>query len=392
MVTASENDIETGYAHATHMLDMDHSSVTGQARVCPGLGSLGWGQYEDPNCQGDVPYFSPTSNHYKCMGIFDWANILAEPVLGDGGLLIAKWAQSYKVDQIRSVGHILDALSAAYAYTDSASWKNYLQLAFIQCDIDSGTNTITREQPFQQAYVGEGIMWALHEIDTLTQARRALRAWADYWAANYDMSSAYPAEHSFGDYPDLTSGFFPGLSEAIDLFPENNTLYKHVLSDIWSNYISPSGQGNLGDGRLKTLTQKFKGTPHYFHLVQKQGYNPLLPDYFAASVAVNAVEKKNVVTFSKSSLSVYPNPSNAGAWIRFDIPLISGNSTPVSLAVYNTSGRLVSQITKDDITAGVHSVEWNGKNFNGTKVPSGVYMITFKAGNQRMYKKLVLTR
>ncbi len=387
MVTASENNIETGYAHATHMLDMDHSSVTGQSRTGPGW--TNWGNYT--NCE--ISY-SGTSNHYKCMGIFDWANILAEPVLGDGGLLVAQWAQGYRVDQIRSVGHILEALSAAYAYTDSGSWKNYLQNAFIQCNIDEGTGTITGDQPFQQAYLGEGMTWALLEIDTMAQARRALRAWADHWANQYNIDPVYmpyPEEHSFGDFPDIVSGFFPGLSGAADLFPENDTLYKRVLTDMWSYYTSPGGQGNAGDGRLKTFTQKFKGVPHYFHLAQKKGYNPMMPDYLTATTNVVAAEKSGYIALPNLSLSVCPNPFNGSTRINYSFSHLPGNS-PISLSVYDVSGRLVTSLVTGIGFSGSHIVEWNGRDNKGMKLPSGIYMLALKANKQRIDKKIVLTR
>lgn len=54
----------------------------------------------------------------------------------------------------------------------------------------------------------------------------------------------------------------------------------------------------------------------------------------------------------------------------------------VSVRVYNSAGELVRILSRDDISGPfTQTYTWDGKNVNGEKVGSGVYLILFQ-GNQ----------
>ncbi len=79
----------------------------------------------------------------------------------------------------------------------------------------------------------------------------------------------------------------------------------------------------------------------------------------------------------------YPNPFNPSTTINFAIP-ITGK---VMLEIYNLLGQKVSTIINNDLTAGYHSV-----NFNGSNLASGVYIYRLQAGNFRQAKKMILEK
>lgn len=79
----------------------------------------------------------------------------------------------------------------------------------------------------------------------------------------------------------------------------------------------------------------------------------------------------------------YPNPFNPSTQIKFSLDKISD----VSLNVYNISGQLVSELLKGSITAGIHSVE-----FDGSRLNSGIYYYTLEAGGISVTKKFVLMK
>jgi flagellar hook assembly protein FlgD len=60
--------------------------------------------------------------------------------------------------------------------------------------------------------------------------------------------------------------------------------------------------------------------------------------------------------------------------------------------VYDARGRLVSTLLESYITAGKHSVTWNGRNDAGVSVGSGVYFIRLQAGAQFLSRTVNLLK
>ena len=84
----------------------------------------------------------------------------------------------------------------------------------------------------------------------------------------------------------------------------------------------------------------------------------------------------------------YPNPFNPNTNIRFDLP----KDTKVQIIVYDILGRLIKNIINMNQNAGFKSVQWDGKNNFGEKVPSGVYLYSIEAGDFNQTKKMLLLK
>ena len=65
----------------------------------------------------------------------------------------------------------------------------------------------------------------------------------------------------------------------------------------------------------------------------------------------------------------YPNPFNAGTEIRFQLP----TDCHVTLTIYNVLGQEVIKLVNGFKEASHHVIRWDGKNYWGRSVPSGVY-------------------
>ncbi len=72
----------------------------------------------------------------------------------------------------------------------------------------------------------------------------------------------------------------------------------------------------------------------------------------------------------------YPNPFNPATTIDFALP----EPQRVRLAVYAVDGRLIATLKDESMTAGRHSVVWNGRNDGGDPVASGIYFYRIEAG------------
>ena len=66
----------------------------------------------------------------------------------------------------------------------------------------------------------------------------------------------------------------------------------------------------------------------------------------------------------------YPNPFNPTTTIEFSIQ----NDSHIELTVRNIKGQKIKSLLNDQITAGEHSIAWDGKDAFGKKVSSGVYL------------------
>lgn len=87
-------------------------------------------------------------------------------------------------------------------------------------------------------------------------------------------------------------------------------------------------------------------------------------------------------------LQNYPNPFNPQTRIRFQLPEASN----VVLKVYNILGQEVRTLVNGKLTAGYHSMLWDGKNDAGARIASGIYIYRIKAGKFQAVKKMVLLK
>jgi hypothetical protein len=377
MITGSEANIETGTAHAIHMMDLDHSSITGQSRECPGFGSFG----KFTNCAIGL---SGTANHYKTQGFFDWGNILAEPIFCDMGLVITEWARGFPGGADRATASVLEALSAAYAYSNDAKYLTDMHSCFSRYGIKGDTGG----QRFMQAFLGEAIMWHLVEEPTYQEALDALEIWADYWITQWNDT-----DKGFGDSEstELRAGWFAGLAHAARIIPAKRNNYLATLIKLWTAWSE--NEGRSGDGKLKQFTQKFKAPPHFFVEVMNSDFNPNDPDYWGATVAVDiAAEKRQALLKGPNLLNIYPNPFRPGTHLTWWVPNVVKSNGTVTLSIFDARGKLVRQLHKSRLTTGRFAAAWDGRDNRGKQLPSGIYIASLRWGKVRKDKSLVLVR
>lgn len=84
-----------------------------------------------------------------------------------------------------------------------------------------------------------------------------------------------------------------------------------------------------------------------------------------------------------STLGITPGIGNHTFTISFGIPA----TAPVSLALYNVLGRKIMTMYEGNAPAGEHKVL-----LPATKLPSGVYFVTLRAGKEHLTEKFVVTK
>lgn len=79
----------------------------------------------------------------------------------------------------------------------------------------------------------------------------------------------------------------------------------------------------------------------------------------------------------------YPNPFNPGTTIRYQLSVQSHTQ----LKIYDVLGREVTTLVDEEKSAGKYEIK-----FDATKIPSGVYFYTLKAGNYLQARKMLLIK
>lgn len=80
-----------------------------------------------------------------------------------------------------------------------------------------------------------------------------------------------------------------------------------------------------------------------------------------------------------------PNPFSGRTKLEFSIP----NETDTKLMIYDVGGALIRTLVDSKMTAGEHSVEWDGCDDSGRPVDSGIYLYKLYAGVYSVTRKMV---
>jgi hypothetical protein len=104
-----------------------------------------------------------------------------------------------------------------------------------------------------------------------------------------------------------------------------------------------------------------------------------------------ALSEEDVSLALPKELSVsqnYPNPFNATTTIRYSVP----QTAKVELAVFNILGQKVRTLVDEELSAGEHTVIWDGRNQNGQTVATGVYFYRLRVGDEVLVKRMSLLK
>jgi len=134
----------------------------------------------------------------------------------------------------------------------------------------------------------------------------------------------------------------------------------------------------------------------YFSMVDEKGSSICSKQVKEQAIAIpqignddesNPVLENNKVSDFKLERN-FPNPFNPETVIKFNLP----EASRVSLNVYNVLGQVVRTLVNEELSAGLHSIIWDGKNAQGSDVSSGVYFCRIKAGDFESTMRMTLLR
>lgn len=86
--------------------------------------------------------------------------------------------------------------------------------------------------------------------------------------------------------------------------------------------------------------------------------------------------------------AAWPNPFNPSTRLRYEV----AQTSHVQLDIVGVDGRRVRLLVAGVVTAGAHTVHWDGRDAGGREVASGVYVARLRGGDVVRTRRLVLLR
>jgi len=86
----------------------------------------------------------------------------------------------------------------------------------------------------------------------------------------------------------------------------------------------------------------------------------------------------------------YPNPFNPSVQWTLSVP--GPGVKTVRVAVFDVRGRLVRVLADRGLSPGRHVLRWDGRDSAGRSLPSGVYVVRAKLGDEVRTQKVTLAR
>lgn len=84
----------------------------------------------------------------------------------------------------------------------------------------------------------------------------------------------------------------------------------------------------------------------------------------------------------------FPNPFNPTTNIRFQMSDVGF----VELKVYDLQGREINMLLNENLQPGEYEIQWDGRNYAGSTVVSGVYLLKMEVEGYVQVRKMVLVR
>jgi hypothetical protein len=132
------------------------------------------------------------------------------------------------------------------------------------------------------------------------------------------------------------------------------------------------------------------GWDHYAEHINQCNFNLYGdPSMMRAGIAT-AVVSGNTANTANAALLMqnFPNPFNPQTQIIY----ILHTDVHVMLDVFNVAGQRVATLVSEHQRSGRKAVHWDGRNWKGNELPSGVYFYRLQTGSRAQTRKMILIR
>jgi hypothetical protein len=173
--------------------------------------------------------------------------------------------------------------------------------------------------------------------------------------------------------------------------------YKNLNDTSWASPVNLTNSDSANNTEAHMAPYLKSNGSNSYTLFSMYGYNPgtPVPAYDGNTVCVFYAEpytftvlptgiNDHVATVNSFSLMQnYPNPFNPSTLIKYTL----AEKNNVSIKIFDVLGREVANLVNESQAAGSHQV-----SFNASKLASGMYIYTLRAGNNSVSKKMMLLK
>jgi hypothetical protein len=166
--------------------------------------------------------------------------------------------------------------------------------------------------------------------------------------------------------------------------------HTYELYYIKQNELAAAGQNSvyfgattydlLNNGKINILIS--------MDLINQQGTTGRRFTQIYKPDSTSSVNENEFIPNTNKLYQNYPNPFNPSTTIRFSLI----ESEKVAIKLYNILGKEIKLLLDDNLPAGEHTVQWDGKDDEENNLPGGVYFIQMTAGYYRQTIKSVLLK
>ena len=220
------------------------------------------------------------------------------------------------------------------------------------------------------------------------------------------VCNRHPADYrlTFFDNVVDTSVSIAGIPEKPMKFTVWN-ITENRLSGIVFNDTNNDQTISVGD-LVIIVEPDLNGDPQCTWSLTTSGANTVLPqagDEFTLTL-LKAISSEDIYEFVGSLTGIaeinasnpqrfslaqnYPNTFNRATTITFEI----SRTTSINLIIYNLLGQKIRTLIDQKIVAGVHQIEWDGRNDAGKTVASGIYLYRLSTKGLQQTRKMILMR
>ncbi len=117
---------------------------------------------------------------------------------------------------------------------------------------------------------------------------------------------------------------------------------------------------------------------------------PFAESPFAINCTIVGVNDDNISVLPDQLelIQNYPNPFNAGTVIEFHLP----RRSDVRITVYDILGRLVRTLHEGSLSAGPHSLYFDGRDDRKRILSSGIYFYRLQVDSHTLSRKMILLK
>lgn len=149
-------------------------------------------------------------------------------------------------------------------------------------------------------------------------------------------------------------------------------------SKIFEQIGFVKGAGTSSTPRFYSFRDRKELTGTFYYRLKQIDFN--------GAAEYSDIQKLEIFPNEFRLVQNFPNPFNSQTKISF----ILSKTSAVRIEIFDTIGRKIRILLDAEQPQGTHSVVWDGKNFSGIQVSSGVYFYRIKTPFLESVKKMIL--